>query len=164
MLRKEIEGCPKYYIYKDGRIWSGKRNIFLATTLDHMGYPVVQLSIESKKKIIKIHRLIATAFISNPLNREEVNHKNGIKTDFTTENLEWCTRGENMKHAYDNGLRDKKAEAIFRGKLGEIDVKEIKYILESSLRITQKEIGRIYGVYVSTIEKIKARETWKFVT
>lgn len=67
-------------------------------------YHTIKLHLNGKKKEYPIHRLVAGAFIENPLNKPEVNHDNGIKSDNKVENLTWMTRSENIKHAYDTGL------------------------------------------------------------
>lgn len=56
-------------------------------------------------KNILVHRIVAIAFITNPGNKETVNHKNWIRTDNWLVNLEWNTRSENQKHAYSIGLQ-----------------------------------------------------------
>ena len=71
------------------------------------GYLSVSLSSDGIVIAFTIHRLVANAFIPNPNEYREVNHISGIKIDNSVENLEWCTRNHNIKHAYDIGLRDR---------------------------------------------------------
>lgn len=63
------------------------------------GYLIVALCRESKQKNFTVHRLVAKAFIPNPSDLPEVNHRNGDKTDNRVENLEWVTAAENVKHS-----------------------------------------------------------------
>lgn len=76
----------------------------LGTKINRLGYKEVALSKDGKTKTVLLHRLLAIHFIPNPENLPCVNHKNGIKADNRLENLEWCSKSYNTKHAYQNNL------------------------------------------------------------
>ena len=96
----EFEGV--YQISNYGRLKSykqGKEKVLSLSPNKH-GYIEKQLYKHSKYTNKKIHRLVAEAFIPNPNNLPEVNHKDGNKQNNTVENLEWCTTKENNWHRY----------------------------------------------------------------
>lgn len=66
----------------------------------HYGYLEVNLRMNNTSSMKKVHRLVCEAFLSNPENKTQVNHINGIKTDNRLDNLEWCTNSENQKHSF----------------------------------------------------------------
>lgn len=104
---KCIEGYDgKYLISSLGEVKSLKYNkeSILKKRKHSHGYYQVTLSKNKIQKQLFIHRLVANAFIPNPENKPEVNHKNGLKTDNQVTNLEWVTRNQNIQHAYKTGL------------------------------------------------------------
>lgn len=68
------------------------------------GYLFATVSKHGIPKTVYFHRMVLEAHGLNPENKQEVNHKNGIKSDNRIENLEWVTHQENMGHCYDTGL------------------------------------------------------------
>lgn len=110
---KDIKGFEgRYQISNSGNIKSLERYVYcrsktnpkkieeciLKQRLDKDGYLTVNLKIEQKVTIKKVHRLVAEAFVENPLNKSDVNHINGLKSDNRIENLEWVTTKENSQH------------------------------------------------------------------
>ena len=108
---KDIKGYEGLYQVSDlGRVRSLERDVFnprgtvirhieekiLAPNLNRYGYQYVSFSLNGKIKSITVHRLVAEAFIPNPENKPQVNHKNEIKTDNCVDNLEWCDASYNI--------------------------------------------------------------------
>lgn len=67
-------------------------------------YEQVDLYKDGKRTVKKVHVLVAEAFVPNPDNKPEVNHKDGNKHNNRADNLEWVTHKENCRHAWENGL------------------------------------------------------------
>ncbi len=95
----------KYMVSSHGRVENLKRKRVLALFKDKDGYLIAKLSLEDgTSRTLKTHRLVAIAFIPNPLDKKEINHKDGNKKNNRLTNLMWCTRKENMEHAGKNNL------------------------------------------------------------
>lgn len=80
----------------------------IKTLIHKSGYEVFCTRVGGRKngksKVLRVHVLVAKAFIDNPENKPYVNHKDGVKNNNLPDNLEWVTNQENIKHAYDMGL------------------------------------------------------------
>jgi len=170
---KDIKGYEgAYQVSNKGKVRSVSRTVLGADGISRFyigkilkqgankkGYPRISLRIGHEKQSILIHRLVAIAFIDNPDGKFQVNHKNGIKTDNHTENLEWCTNQENQRHAFDNGLHDRKGIKNNSAKLSEAQVLEIR--LTRVNYTSYHEMSLVYNVSRGAICDIVNRKSWK---
>ena len=106
--------------------------------------------------------MVAEQYIPNNENKKTVNHIDGIKTNNSMYNLEWCTYLENMTHAIKNKLIDNSGEKSHTAKLTDTDIPEIRRLLEET-NMTQTQIGQIFGVSRYSISGIKLGKTWKHI-
>lgn len=120
----------------------------------------VQLWKRNRARTCQVSRLVAKAFIPNPENKPEVNHKNGIGTDNRVSNLEWNTRRENEDHALVNGFKPKGSKCGM-SKLTERDIPVIRRRLLTGESCSQ--IAPDYHVSPGTIGFIRDGKTWGHV-
>lgn len=105
-----------------------------------MGYLTFCLRKPGQKRMfVRLHRLLALHFIPNPNNYKAINHKDGNKLNNDINNLEWCTLGQNVKHAVEIGLHDCKGENHVLSKLTKQDVIFARRLAATG--ITHKEIA-----------------------
>ena len=102
---------PDYVVYEDGRIWSCKTNKFLKPAYTKSGYASVELFNNAGGKRLLIHRLVANAYIPNPHNFPQVNHKDENPKNNHVSNLEWCTAKYNMN--YGNGAKTRHSKVDY---------------------------------------------------
>lgn len=174
-----------YWISNYGRVYNSRLGVLVNQYRNPNGYLTVSLDLTSeeldklcgndinkrkavRRRSIDIHRLVALAFCQNPLNKEFVNHLNGIKHSNSSTNLEWVTPSENSIHAVKHGLSpvgENKPNSNFTNnqichicKLIEAGY-DANRIIENSCLSSIKRSDAITLIY-----RLKHHIRWKFIT
>ena len=164
-----------YQIDAHGRILSLERRVktkgnvyrtipehFLTWQPTYDGYMFAKLTKEKIKKCIKIHRLVALAFIPNPSNKPQVNHKDGNKKNNSIDNLEWVTGKENMAHAVENNLNNcGRGEA--QGHSKATDEMVLKMREHAKGGRTHQSIADEFGFSRSAVTSIINKKRWNHI-
>ena len=129
--------------------------------LDKDGYLKYKIHINGKYKTFFAHRLVALNFIENPLNKKEVNHINGIKTDNRLENLEWVTASENRQHCI-KFLNPNLSNEQNKKKIAKYDL-DMNFIKEYD-SLTQASVENDVNIsYISMVCSGKKKSAKKFI-
>ena len=133
--------------YKDGKILKGCK--------DKEGYLHVRLLKDGEYQLYKIHRLVASAFISKKRSKTQVNHIDLDKTNNKVNNLEWCSGRENMNHCQFNIIIDKRNTTGYRN---------ISYIEHGVLNKWKFQImingDKYYSTHFTKQEAVEARNQY----
>lgn len=166
---KKVKNYP-YKVSNCGRVKRNKiggNNTHIGKILkpgiDGWGYLQVNLCKNGKYRTIKIHKLVAQAFLGPCPKDKEVNHKDGNKQNPHIDNLEYITGSDNMKHAYRLGLqKSKKGQDNPSAKLKKKDVLEIRKLYETE-KYFQRELAMRFNVTILSISRIINNKTWSHI-
>jgi hypothetical protein len=128
------------------------------------GYNRVGMNLDGNLREYLVHRLVAQLFVDNPNNKPCVNHKDGNKLNNRSDNLEWCTRSENEKHAWEIGLKTPhalKGEKHAMHKLTQAQVDYIRRVhIPFDKEFGSKPLANKFNVSAQTITNIVHKWNW----
>ena len=169
-LTKNKHGI-KFYITDEGRVFKIVKGIEIDVKCELNGYLYAQIPVFDKNgkytyKTIAIHRLVAKAFIPNPNNYNQVNHKDENKHNNSVDNLEWCTqlyniRYSNLLHKNDESWHKWNPESIKRRedlKLARLDKLNLEREQRRKSKLEAKEQKRLDKLSAKLVERINIWE------
>lgn len=161
----------KYYplaANEDGTVINNETGEVVNTWLHRTGYYYVNIPKNKSYKLTSVHRVVADAWSHNskPDVKTDVNHIDGNKQNNMPSNLEWCTRKENMRHAFDTGLVKTRSPSCGEDSHwnlhSEEKVREMCKLMQEGMRIV--DVARSYNVCPNYLNDIKSGRCWKKVT
>lgn len=141
---KMISGFDGYFISSLGKVL-GPKGVIFAPQSDSKGYHRISLWANKRGNTKKVHRLVASAFIPNPLNLPFVNHKNEDKTDNSVSNLEWCDNVYNSRYS---------------SLLNMDSAREIRALSLSWTGFNREALSSMYAVTVACVKDVRSGKTW----
>lgn len=147
-------------VRRDARACATRPGLILRHNLSR-SYPFVVLYKNRRPRTYTVHSLVAHAFIGERPDGHEVNHKDGVKTNPRSDNLEYCTKSENCKHALGTGLRTPaKGQESSQSKLTDTDVREIRFLKG---KVPHKDLAAQFRVDRSVISRVQTGKSWAHI-
>lgn len=155
---KLIPNSLNYFVTEKGEIYKNNKSL----RGSRVKYVAVKVQFEDGSYLDRyVHRLVAQAFIPNPENKPEVNHKDGNKQNNSVGNLEWVTRSENAQHAVNTGLNRRGAGSCHAA-FSEDQVHQICKYLQEGYRV--KDLVEMYEISQPVISSIKNKTRYKNIS
>lgn len=162
LLFKPIPNFERYYISKNGQIFSNHKHKMLKPTIKN-GYQTIGLSKDNVVKYISVSRLVAMTYIPNPNKYPIVNHINENKLDNRVQNLEWCTQKHNVLHSQKSQNCHKRTVRKFSKNKILLEIypsvkeaaKSVKLTSDSIVKVCRKKNKTAGGFYWEYAENYK---------
>ena len=170
--RRAVGFSANYYVSNMGRIltltgYGIKNNPMImkpAQCMDKRRNRLGYFRTVMDRRNIRVHRVVAEAWVDNPEGKPFVNHINGDRADNRAANLEWCTNSENVRHAYRTGLaHGVRGEKQHSAKLTEEQVRQFKKEWWGERRMTRKQYAKEFGVSEAAIKDIIRGRSWAWL-
>lgn len=144
------------------KVYSTKSNKYLKIFKNTNGYYLTIVTTgQGQTKHYRVHRLVAETFLECPDPTLDVHHKDHDKSNNNVENLEWCTRGYNIKAAMDAGVNPQKGETHSASVMTEETVHEVCRLLQEGWRTI--DICSHLGVAKHNVCEIKRGNNWSHI-
>lgn len=142
---------------KGGRFQRLKRAKFVYVGDNGHGYKLVWLNKNNVTTVRTVHSLVAVTFIGPYPNKQEVSHKNGIRSDNRLENLEYKTRAANHRDKIKHGT-------FYLGATqAKLRISEIPKIRRLKGKKSAGEVGLLFGVGSEAIRRVWSGQSWKYI-
>ena len=159
-----VPGYPRYLSTEEGIIYRVGFDAIAKVVRQHnlQGYKRIKVGY----KHLLVHRAVALAWIPNPDNKPEVNHKDGDKTNNHVNTLEWVTKSENIKHAIDTGLKRMPNQVGMNHSQATLSpdiVRVIRNLWASGKFKTKKSLAELMGLSTHKVIDVLSGKSWSHV-
>lgn len=160
---REVVGYGGRYLVSDSGEIKTDCGRIAKQFVNDQGYSLVRVS--GPRKVLRVHRVVAQAFIPNPKNLSFVNHIDCIRNSNSVENLEWCTQWENLNHSQ---LLGRMPRNYWKGKrspnalLSDAQVVEIRRIYALG-GTSFEQLGKVFEISKRAIGRIIKGETYAVI-
>jgi hypothetical protein len=161
-----IKDFPNYMISTESRIINKTTLNMVSISINKKHkHRAVRLWQNGKTRLLKVYRLKAQAFIPNPDNKPQVNHKDGNRMNEDLSNLEWVTASENMKHSFQSGLCRGFYKKGLENQNRKINVEDILLLRRwyQSGFFDSSKLSKVFGCNSSYLAKIARGSEAKYV-
>lgn len=146
-----VKSLPRLHRY------GNKKEVILRDAIGSSGYRHVALTKNGAMKTIRVHRIVAMAFIKKQDGCDFVNHIDGNKLNNNVSNLEWVTKSYNAIHFYQSGIQSSEKRA------SKVTAKDVVFIRQNHKMYSRVELSERFNISTTHLSQIINNKTWNYL-